>query len=176
MGMHNVGYLDAWKVLEEMVADFRRKGKDIPTKAMTDLKSAKTMIRILKADARCGETVQKIEEYLGSVESYLISEGERVFGAAYATEWLNRLSQASRKAVQEEDETRFVPGLPREQKWIRIKPSAELTVKQLRELAEDSDLSYKTQDDGSFLVYGKGESVKDFVKKMTAKYELKDKK
>ena len=79
-----MGYLDTWKILEEMITDFREKGRVVPAKIMDDLKSARTMIRILKADASCGETAQKIDEYLGSVESYLVSEGEKIFGATYA--------------------------------------------------------------------------------------------
>jgi len=171
-----MGYLDTWKILEEMVADFRRKGQAVPTRIMNDLKSARTMIRILKADVNCGETAQKIEEYLGSVESYLVSEGEIVFGAAYAEEWLRRLGEAGRRFTREEEETRFVPGLPREQNWVRVKPSAELTVERLKAMAEDSNLSYKGQEDGSLLVYGKGERITDFVKKMTTKYAAKAKK
>jgi hypothetical protein len=172
-----MGYLDTWKVLEEMVADFRKKRQTVPIKIMNDLKSARTMIRILKADTSCGETAQKIEEYLGSVESYLVSEGENVFGTPYAEEWLERLDKVRRKGPEEqEEEARFVPGLPREHRWIRVRPSAELTLDGLKVLAEDSTLSYKAQDDGSLLVYGKEERIKDFVRKMTTKYGLKAKK
>jgi hypothetical protein len=172
-----MGYLDAWKILEEMVADFRKKRHAVPMKIMNDLKSARTMIRILEADESCGGTAQKIEEYLGSVESYLVSEGERVFGTPYAEGWLERLGKVSRKGPEEqEEEARFVPGLPREHKWIRVRPSAGLTLDGLKALAEDSTLSYRAQDDGSLLVYGKEERIKDFVRKMTTKYGSKAKK
>jgi hypothetical protein len=171
-----VGYLDTWKILEEMITDLREKGITIPTQIMNDLRSARTMIRILKADASCGETVQKVEEYLGELESYLVSQGEKLLGAAYVDHWLKRLGQASKKALQEEEEVRFVSGLPREQKWVRVKPSGELTAERLSALAEGLTLSYKAQDDGSLLVYGKEEHVKEFVKKMTTKYGSKAKK
>jgi hypothetical protein len=174
MEIAGVGHLDTWKILEEMITDFREKGRAVPAKIMDDLKSARTMIRILKADASCRETAQKIDEYLGSVESYLVSEGEKMFGATYADERLKRLEKASREAREEEhDETRFVSGLPREKKWIRVKPSSELPVEKLKALAEGSKLSHKTQNDGSFLVYGEEERVRDFVKKMTTKYGVK---
>ena len=87
------------------------------------------------------------------------------------------MEKASREAREEEhDEARFVSGLPREQKWIRVKPSAELPVERLKVLAEGSKLSHKSQDDGSFLVYGEEGRVRDFVKKMTTKYGVKAKK
>jgi hypothetical protein len=165
-----MGYSAAWKILEEMVTDFRKKGRVVPAQIMDNLKSARTMIRILKADASCGEATQKIEEYLGSVESYLVSEGEKIFGAAYANEWLKRLDEASRKVGKEEkEEPRFVAGLPREQQWIRVRPSAELAMDRLKALADDSSVSYRPQDDGSILIYGKKEQIMNFVRKMATK-------
>lgn len=169
-----MGYLEAWKILEEMVADFRKRGRVVPAQVMNDLKSARTMIRVLKNDATCGEAAQKTEEYLGSVESYLISEGDSIFGATYANEWLERFGEARREVGrEEEEETRFVSGLPREEKWIRVKPSAELAIERLKALADDSSVSYRSQDDGSILIHGKKEHIRDFIKKMTTKYGSK---
>lgn len=166
-------YLAIWKILEEMITDFRKKGVPVPAEVMNDLKSANTMIKILKADPSCGETSQKIEEYLGSVESYLISEGQKIFGAEYVEEWLKRLEEASRKTTEEEKETTFIPSLPKEQKWIRVKPSAELPLEKLKLTAKKSQLSFKVQDDNYLLVYGEDERIKEFVKKMATKYGLK---
>lgn len=168
-----MGYLAVWKVLEEMITDFRKRGVLVPTEVIGDLKSAKTMIKILKADPSRGETVQKIEEYVLSVESYLFSEGQKLFGTEYVEEWLRRLDEASRKIVEEEEEeTRFVSGLPREQKWIRVKPSAELPLEKLKVLAEESSLSYNVQNDGCLLVYGEDERIKTFVKKIATIHGL----
>ena len=172
-----MGYLAVWKILEEMLSDFRRKGKEIPAEVMTDLKSARTMIRILKAGANREETVQKIEDYLGNVESYLISEGQKQFGTEYVDEGLRRLREArGRISEREEEEARFVSGVPREQKWVCVKPTEELSLERLIALAEESQLSHKTQNDGTLLVYGKDEDVKGFVKKMTTEYGLKTEK
>jgi len=168
-----MGYLAVWKVLEEMITDFRKRGVVVPEGVISDLKSAKTMIKILKADPSRGETVQKIEEYLGNVEAHLVSEGQKMYGTEYVDEWLKRLDEASRKIHDEEEEgTRFISGLPREQKYIRIKPSAELPLKRLKVLAEESSLLYNVQDDGCLLVYGEEERIKDFVKKIATKHRL----
>ncbi len=168
-----MGYLAVWKVLEEIITDFRKKGVPIPAEVMNDLKSANTMIKILKADPSRGETSQKIEEYLGNVESYLISEGQRIFGAEHVEGWLKRLEESSRKTSEEEKEATFIPGLPREQKWIRVKPSVELPLEKLKLMAKRSQLSFKVQDDNYLLVYGEDERIKEFIKKMATKYELK---
>jgi len=172
-----MGYLTVWKVLEEMATDFKKKGTTVPAGIISDLKSAKTIIKILKADPTCGENIQKIEEYLGKVESYLVSEGQRRFGQTYVDEWLKRRDQAGRKIVDEEEEkTKFISSLPREQKWIRLTPSTELPLEKLKTLADESNLSYNIQTNGCLLVFGPDTVIKDFVKKIAAKYKPKARK
>jgi hypothetical protein len=169
-----MGYLAAWKVLEEMITDFRNKGIAIPADIISNLRHAKTLINVLRVDSSHLETGQKVEGHLRSIESYLVSEGQKRFGTAYVEEWIKRLNEASMETIEEEKrETRFISGLPREQKWIRVKPSAELPTEGLKTLADKLKLSYDMQNDGCLLVYGKEEHIKDFVKKMTTKYGLK---
>lgn len=170
-----MGYLAVWKVLEEMVTDFKKKGITVPAEIISDLKTAKTIIKILKADPSRGENVQKIEEYLGNVESYLVSEGQRRFGQTYVDEWLQRTDQAGRKIVdeEEEEETKTIFSLPRGQKWIRLTPSRELPLGKLKTLANELNLSYNVQTDECLLVFGSDAVLKEFVKKIAAKYESK---
>jgi len=170
----HMDYQAVWKVLEQMVADFKKKGMTVPAHIIDDLKNAKTIIIILKSDPSRRENMQRIEEYLGNVESYLVSEGQRKFGLAYVDEWLLRRDQAGQKIVDgEEEKTRLISGLPRERKWIRLTPSNELPLEKLKALAEESNLSYKVQTDGYLLVFGQDTVLKDFVKKIAAKYKSK---
>ena len=167
-------YLATWKVLEDMVAEFRRRGVPIPAIVMDDLKSAKTMITILKADPQRGGIPRKIEEYLEKVEIHLVSRAQERFGAEFVHGWLEKLEEASRKEhVEEIEEARFVPGLPREQKWIRVKSSAEMPMKELKKLAEQNGLFCSVQRDGYLLVYAENRRIKGFVKKMATRYGLK---
>ncbi|PMB74207.1 hypothetical protein C0199_00800 [Candidatus Bathyarchaeota archaeon] len=170
-----MGYLAVWKVLEEMITDLKKKGATVPANVLNDLRYARTLINVLKADPTRLETSQKIEEYLNNVEAYVISEGQK-FGDKYIEGWVKRLEEASRKVLDEEEETRFVPGLPREQRWIRIKPSEDIPVEALKALAGELNLSFKVQRDGFLLVYGEDERLKDFVKKMATKYGFKPEK
>lgn len=168
-----MGYLAVWKVLEEMITDLKKKGVTVPANVINDLKYARTLINVLKADPTRLETSQKIEEYLNNVEAYLISEGQRL-GDKYVEEWVKRLEEASRKVFEgEEVKTRFVPGLPRGQRWIRVKPSEEMPMEDLKNLAGELNLSFEVQSDGCLLVYGEDERLKDFVKKMATKYGFK---
>jgi len=169
-------YLAAWKVLEEMITDFRKRGVVVPAEIMSDLRSAKTMINVLKADPSRVDTSQKVDEYLLNVESYLVSEGQKMFGTGYVEEWLKRLDEASKKILEKEEEKTFILGVPREHEWIRVKPSTELPIEKLKTLAEESHLSYNVQNDGCLLVYGEDGRIKEFIKKMATKYGFKTEK
>jgi hypothetical protein len=163
-----MSHLAVWKALEEMIIEFRKKGLPVPVTVMNDLKSARTMIKIVNVDESRGETIQKIEEYLGNVESYLVTEAQEKFEPEYIDEWLRRLEEANCETCEEKaDKTRFISGLPRDQKWIRVEPLASLPLEKLKQLAEESNLSSMAQEDGRLLVYGKAEDIKEFVKKMT---------
>jgi len=137
------------------------------------LKSAKTMIKLMDAvDKDKGELVPKLEQYLASVEGALITEAEKSFPPERVDDWLRRLDAASCDAcvteVHAKEETRFIAGVPRDQKWIRVKPIASLPAEKLKELAEEACLSVQHEDDGHLIVYGKAEGIKEFVKKMTS--------
>ena len=174
-----MGYLAVWKVLEAMAADFKKKGATVPTYIINDLKSARTTIKIVKTDPSCGENAQKIDEYLTNVESFLVSEGQRMFGQGYVDRWLHLLAEAGRKIVdeeEEEEEARFVSGMSGERKWIRLTPTNELSLETLKALAKESNLSCKVQNDEHLVVFGSDAVLKDFVKKIAAKHESKGEK
>ena len=165
-----MGYPTMWRILEEIITDFRKKQLPIPEAVMSNLKAAKTMINIASANPEHGEANQKIEEYLGSVEAYLITEAQKHFSHEQIDTWLRRLEQANCCTCEETtEELRFVAGVPRDQKWIRVEPSADLPVEELKRLAAEAQLSASIQKDGRLLVYGQAENLKGFVKKMTAK-------
>ncbi len=171
-----MGYLVVWKVFEEMITDLRKKGLVVSAEVMNDLKSARTIINVLEADPSYGDAVQKVEEYFSSLESYLVSEGQKKLGTEHVDAWFKRLSEARSRIFEEEKEkTRFVHGVPREHEWIRIKPVAELPVEKLKELISESNLSYTVQEDGCLLVHGSGEQIKKFVKKIAIKHDAGDK-
>ncbi len=172
-----MGYLAAWKVSEEMILELRKRGVTIPSEVMTNLRSAQSTIRILESSRDYGEADQKIEEYLRSVESYLVSEGQKVFGTEYLDEMLRRLGEARKTTVEEDrEQTRIVLGLPRGQRWVRVSPSTELPIERLKTLAQESNLACNVQNDGSVLVCGRNSDIKDFVKKMATEYGSKTRK
>jgi len=168
-----MGYMAVWKILEEIIIEFRKKDLTIPQNIMNDLKSAKVMINIMNFDEGRGETAQKIEQYLGSVEAYLVTAAQKTFEPAHIDTWLRRLEEAtcdvcSTCEVEKEEETKFISGVPRDQKWIRVKPLDSMPLEELKQLAEKTSLSSRVEEDGRLVVYGKAEDIREFVKKMTA--------
>jgi len=165
-----MGYISVWKVLEEIIIEFRKKGLIIPRKIMNDLKSAKVMITIMDVDEGLGETAQKIELYLGGVEAYLITAAQKAFTSTRIDKWLRRIEEAKYNncEIGKKEEAKFISGVPRDQKWIRIKPIYGMPLKKLKQLAEKTSLSSRVQEDGRLVVYGKSEDIREFVKKITA--------
>jgi hypothetical protein len=169
-----VGYASVWKALDEMIADFRRRGTNVTSEIVSTMKTAKSIIEMVRDNAECRENLQKIEQYLNTVQIYLVSEGEKRFGQKYSDEWLSHIDKASRKVPdQEEEKKRFVPGLPRQQSWIRIAPSAELPLQRLETLAREHGLSYTEQAKSIVLICGTKQNVKDFVKEIATEHKLK---
>ncbi len=163
-----MGREEVWKALDDLIMEFRKRRQIIPLEVMADLRAAKTLIHVLKADPRCIENVPDIDVYLGNVESYLINEAEKKFGAEFAKEWMTRLGEARRTIVEEKASkpaSTFVPGLPKGQQWIRVKVTEETPAAAVKKLAEALGLKSEEQVDGYVLVYGESEKLRLFVKK-----------
>jgi hypothetical protein len=171
-----LGYEAAWKILEEIIIELRKKGVATPQRVMSDLKSAKVLMKIMDASEKdLGKTAPKIEQYLGSVEAYIITEAQKTFAPARIDAWLRRLEEASCDTcqicevgeVKEKAEAKFITGVPRDKKWIRVEPLASLPAERLKQLAGETSLSFREEKDGHLTVYGSAENIKSFVKKMT---------
>ena len=169
-----MGHSETWKILEEIIIELRKKGYETPENVMSDLKSAKTMIRLVDAaEEGRGEIGPKIEQYMASVEAYVITEAQKCFPHERIDEWLNRLQDSScdvcagQPKTEDKEETRFIAGLPRDQKWLRVNPISSLPAEKLKQLADETNLTVKPEKDAHLIVYGKAEDIKQFIKKMT---------
>ena len=162
-----MGHDEVWKTLADLITEFRRRGESISSNVMEDLRAAKTMIEVLRADPSRVENVSSIEMYLGNVESYLIFEAQKKFGSEFVEEWMKKIKEARETRAAGEKpapSSKFVPGLPRGQKWVRVQVSKETPEREIKRLAEETGLSFKVQRDGYMLVYGDDERLKLFVK------------
>jgi len=165
-----MGYGEIWKILDDLIIEFRKRGENVPPNVIEDLRAAKTMIQVLKADPTRTENVPSIEMYLENVESHLIFTSQK-FGPKFAESWMRKLYEARKTVRMGEEEkaweptSKFVPGLPRGQKWVRVQVSAETPKNEMKKLAAECGLSTRMQTDGYMLIYGDGAKLKLFVQK-----------
>ena len=163
-----------WKILEDLMIELKKKEVTIPPNVINDLRSAKLMIKISESAGSTGDVSQKVEEYLGYVESYLINEAQKTFGSEIVDQWLRRLEDATAKTSEEKtEENKFITNVPRDQKWIRIEPISNLPTERIQQIAKESSLSVNPQKDGRLVVYGQPEAIKEFLKKMTTEANKK---
>jgi hypothetical protein len=161
------------KILEEIIIEIRKKGLEIPPNVMSNLKSARTLMKVEKVDPKGqGETDPKIDQYIRSVEAYAITEAAKLFPGEKVDKWLTALDLAGCDTCVTiegpKEERRFIPGVPRDQKWIRVEPINSLPIEKLEKMATENKLEFQREKDGHLIVYGTDENVKIFVKKMTA--------
>ncbi|MEM2101992.1 MAG: DUF2096 family protein [Candidatus Bathyarchaeia archaeon] len=166
--------MEVWKVLEDLIEEFRKRGETVPSEIMEDLRSAKSLINVQRADPSHLKDSVQIEVYLENVESHLISKAQEKFGKEFADQWMNKIKEARAGVLEETVEgstvSKFVPGVPRDATWIRVKISEDIPRVAVEAIAQELTLSTKTQDDGYLLVYGAEEKIKSFVKKLTEKF------
>jgi hypothetical protein len=163
-----MGYEEKWKGIADFLIELQKEGEQIPEDVINDLRSAKTMIQVLIADPSNMESISRIDTYLRNVESYAINTAEK-HGSKKVEAWLKKFEIKNR---EEEKETisRFVTGIPREKKWVRIQISEDTPANDIKKLVKISDLSYIIQKNGYILVYGNGDDIKSFMKKVTKRF------
>jgi hypothetical protein len=167
---HNIA---TWKLLEEMLIELKKRGVNVPSNVMEDLRAAKSMIK-LSCMQGGGDAIQKAEEYIANVEAYLINEAQKIFDSETADQWLRRLEDANTEVCDKvKTENTFVTGVPRDQKWVRVEPIESLPTDRILQIAKEQKLQVKSQNDGRLLVYGQNDDIKIFLKKMTAETAVK---
>lgn len=166
-----MSYKKKWKVLADLLAKLQESGEKIPADVINDLRSAKTMIQVLKADPTRAENVSRVDKYLRTVEAYAILTMEKQ-GKEDVEEWLKKLKEPKRGENNETKETdsRFVTSVPRNKNWMRIQISEDRPVEEIKKFVKENGLSYRTQENGYMLVYGNGENIKSFVKKLAEQF------
>jgi len=162
-----VNYEALWQVLTDLVTELRKSGESIPPYLVKDLRSAKTTIQILNVDKDNPDHISRIEEFLRSVESYVMYAAEERLEPSRIDEWMERLKSAR----QEPDEVTlrpggFVTGVPRDKHWVRIRTSPDLPEGRIRAVTEELSIGYQLCDNGSVIVYGEKDKIRSFARRM----------
>jgi len=165
-----MSYEEKWKSLADLLTELQERGKKIPATVITDLRSAKTMIQVLKADPTHTENTSRLDTYMRSVESYIIFAAEKL-GTETVEEWLKKLKDP--KTAQKKDVaagSRFSSGVPRGESWMRIKISDDTPLEDVKNLVKENKLSHKMQENSYMLVYGNKNNIKSFVRMMAEQF------
>lgn len=157
-----------WKILADVITDLLGHGKYIPPNVINDLRSAKVMLEVVKADRSRSENIARLEEYLSDVESYVLSAARDAFGENYVNNVLSRLCVLEAEELEVEASVRFQPGLPRGKKWVRIQVTDEIPLDFIKRVADGLGLNVRV-DDGYALIFGGDKDIKDFIKKVSEK-------
>jgi hypothetical protein len=165
---------EVWQVLADLIAEFRKRGETVPPEIMEDLRSAKSLVQVSRANPSHSRDITQIEVYLNNVEFYLIPRAQEKFEQKFVAEWMKKLGTA-RAGTTEEDAagstvSKFLPGMPRATPWMRVKISEDIPQDAVRAMAKDLGLLTSENEKGYLLVYGDKEKLRLFVKKMAEKF------
>jgi hypothetical protein len=162
-----------WLTLEDLIEEFRKHGETIPPEIMEDLRAAKSLIQVSRAKPSSSEDSIRIEVYLNNIEFYLIPKAQEKFGQTFADEWMKKLEKARKEATEEAEGSsvsKFLPGMPRDTPWVRVKLSDDIKQDIVEAFAKESELRTSDKESGYLLVYGEQEKLKTFMKKMTERF------
>ncbi len=166
-----MNYDEKWRILADFLTELKERGKIIPVEIMNDLRSAKTVIQVLKADPTCIDTGSRIEKYLRNIESYAISTGEGI-DKSIAEDWLRKLKDKKMENPEEKtvEKSTFIHGIPRNENWVRIKILDDISSENLKKIAKENNLSYKTQENCYVIVHGDPKNIKKLIKTVTEQF------
>jgi hypothetical protein len=162
-----------WTTLEDLIKEFRKHDETIPPEIMEDLRAAKSLIQVSRAKPQHIEDSTQIEVYLNNIEFYLIPKAQEKFGQTFADEWMKKLEKARKEAPEEatgSSISKFLPGMPRDTPWVRVKTLEDIKQEVVKALANESGLRTSDKEPGYLLVYGEQEKLKTFMKKMTERF------
>ena len=169
--MRLLSYEDKWKTLADLLMEIQKMGEKIPSSVMNDLRSAKTIIQVLKRDPTHMESLTRAEVYLKNVEAYAVSVAEKK-GPEMVQDWLTRINQPESAECKKSKEVAGSPRVSKDKKWIRIKQTEELTLEKVLKPAENFGVSVKIEENGDVLVFGDEKDLKSFVKNIAKQFEV----
>lgn len=168
--MKTLTYEDKWKTLADLLIEIQKMEEKIPSTVMNDLRSAKTIIQVLKRDPTHMESLARAEVYLKNVEAYAISVAEKN-SPEMVQDWLKRINQPETKDHKKTKNNGLIPKTSKDKKWMRIKQTDELSLETVQKLSKNYVVSIKVEENGDILVFGDEKDLKRLVKDMTKHFE-----
>jgi len=165
-------YEGIWSTLCELVATLRKLDVVVPAETSTELRSAKALISSYRTDPEATHILTQVQEHLKRAERTLIEIAQKTGYSKTAKEFLERLDKVRRgdlKPSRAGGEIRFIPGLPRSGRWIRIRISPQTPLSRIEEVASKSRVSVKPHEEGYVLASGRSEDLREFIRVLRSK-------
>ena len=168
-------YEEKWEILSDFLIELQENGEKIPNDIIKDLRTAKTIIQVLKADPSNKDNISRVDKYLRNVESYTICTADKK-DKVDATIWLNKLDP-QKKIIEKtkKSKSKFISGIPKNKSWIRIEIIKETPLNELKEYAKKLNLSFKIQGKNNLLVFGEKNSLKSYIKLVSEQFSTLNK-
>jgi len=162
-----MNYDNALKKLDELVVELLDKGLSIPQHFFDEIKSARSMAKICRADPNKADAVMNGAPFLEIAEMNLLAIAEAGCGKEYADIWQRAIAEAYNQPDGGAKSAGFVSGVPKTDYWIRIDPSEiNLGSDETAQLPAELNLSAKPQPDGYLLIHGAKENVMAYLREV----------
>ena len=174
-------FVEAAKVLEELMLILRNEEISIPVHVTDDLKSGRSLAHMGMRSNDDEQIEAKATACFQNVEMNLLSLTEIKFGREAADEWQRRLNEAYKLSQTDcspaaPAQKKFIPGIPKGSYWVRVMEKFLNEAENPQQLLENYKLEAKPQDDDFVLIYGVKENVIEFLEELgnITKEALKD--
>jgi hypothetical protein len=165
-------YEGIWITLCELASTLGKLGVAVPAETSIELRSAKALISGYRTDPEAVHVLSQVQAYLKRAERTLVEITRKAGYPETIEEFLERLDKVRRGEVKPRSaggEIRFIPGLPRSGRWIRIRISTRTPLSRIEEVALKSRVSVKPHEEGYVLASGRSEDLREFVRILRSK-------
>ncbi len=158
-----------WLVTMRMALALKKSGQPVE-ETLGLLKSAKTLLNQCRIYENTDPgTLSEAETLVDRAQSEVFLKSEPL-GKAFQEKWDGVLKRVMRGEKVENftvQKAVFYPGMPRNEKWIRIKPSKSLTKKRLDDIAKSTGVEVKPHEDNHILIVGSEDALKEAIKEIS---------
>jgi hypothetical protein len=172
----NNNYYAAAMVLDRLILELIGKGIDIPEHVTEELKTGRSLASIGMRQPGDADLDMKTMAAIQNVEMNLLALAEENFGAEYAVEWQKKINSAYQEkpaGTHSKPVSKFIPGIPKGEHWVRIKKSELEAVPDLEKQFDSFSLSTIEQEEDWLLIHGRKEDVSGFMKSVREIIKMK---
>ncbi len=158
-----------WLVTMRMALDLKESGQAVD-EILELLKSAKTLLnQYLVYENTAPDTLPKAGDLVDRAQSKVFLKAKPL-GRTFREKWDSTLKRVVAGEKVENfmvQKSVFYPSMPRNKRWVRIKPPKSLTEKRLSDIARNTNVEIMPHEDKHVLIVGDKETLREAVKEIS---------